>query len=67
VAAVTATWQFATLPNVPQYCRATATDRRPCFGKLVASRISTPLRSGTTARSRRHTRSALQGACVMKC
>ena len=60
-AAVTATWQLATLPSVPQYCRATATERRPCFGKLVPSRISTPLRSGITARSWRQTRSALHG------
>ena len=42
-----------------QYCGAR--------GKLVPSRISTPLRSGTTARNRVHTVSASHGACVMKC
>jgi hypothetical protein len=66
-AAVTATWQLATLPNVPQYWRATPTEWVPCLGKLVPSSISTPSRSGITARSRRQTRSACQGACVMKC
>jgi hypothetical protein len=40
---------------------------RPLLGKLVPSRISTPSRSGLTWRNRRQTRSALHGACVMKC
>ena len=66
-ATVTATWQLATLPSAPQYCRATPTECVPCLGKLVSSRISTPRRSGTTARRRRHTGSASQGAWVMKC
>jgi hypothetical protein len=66
-AAVTATWQLATLPKVPQYWRATPTEWRPCFGKLVASRISTPVRAGMISRSVRHMRSALHGAWVMKC
>ena len=43
--------------------RATPTECRPCFGKLVASRISTPARSPQLAPDA----SALQGACVMKC
>ena len=46
-AAVTATWQFATLPSAPQYCRATPTECGPGFGKLVSSRIRIPLRSGS--------------------
>ena len=33
-------------PSVPQYWRATPTERRPCFGKLVPSRISTPAALG---------------------
>jgi hypothetical protein len=66
-AAVTATWQLATLPSAPQYCRATPTDCDPDFGKLVSSRIRIPVRSGTTARSRCHTASASHGACVTKC
>ena len=45
-AAVTATWQLAILPRLPQYCRATPTECGPCFGKLVPSRISTPLALG---------------------
>ena len=66
-AAVTATWQLATLPSAPQYCRATPTEWGPDFGKLVSSRIKIPVRCGTTARRRRHTTSASHGACVMKC
>ena len=66
-ATVTAVWQLATFPRAPQYCRATPTEADPCFGKLVPSRITTPVRSGTTARKRRHTASASHGACVMKC
>ena len=66
-ATVTATWQLAILPSVPQYCRATPTDAVPCLGKLVPSRINTPARSGTRSRRRTHTVSASHGACVMKC
>src|SRR3954471_21656109 len=33
----TPTWQLATLPNAPQYWRATPTDIRPNFGKPVSS------------------------------
>ena len=47
-AAVTATWQFATLPSAPQYCRATPTECGPDLGKLVSSRIRMPVRSGVT-------------------
>src|SRR5258706_14797704 len=66
-AAVTATWQFATLPKAPQYCRAVPTECGPDFGKLVSSRIRMPVRSGVTARNRRHSTVASHGACVMKC
>ena len=41
-AAVTATWQLATLPSAPQYWRATPTEWGPDFGKLVSSRIRMP-------------------------
>ena len=54
-ATVTAVWQLAILPSAPQYCRATPTECGPCFGKLVPSRISTPVRSGIVARRWRHT------------
>ena len=47
-AAVTATWQLATLPSAPQYCRATPTEWGPDFGKLVSSRIRIPVRAGVT-------------------
>jgi len=53
--------------HAPQYCRATPTEAVPCFGKLVPSRINTPVRSGMTSRNRCHTASASHGACVMKC
>ena len=66
-AAVTATWQLATLPSAPQYCRATPTECGPDLGKLVSSRIKMPVRSGVTRRRRRHSASACHGACVMKC
>jgi len=66
-ATVTAVWQLAILPRAPQYCRATPTEASPCLGKLVPSRISTPVRSGTRARSRFQSVSASHGACVMKC
>ena len=66
-ATVTAVWQLAILPRAPQYCRATPTEAVPCLGKLVPSRIRTPVRSGTCARSRFQTASASHGACVMKC
>ena len=54
-ATVTAVWQFAILPRAPQYCRATPTEAVPCLGKLVPSRIRTPVRSGTRSRNRVHT------------
>jgi hypothetical protein len=54
-AAVTATWQLATLPRAPQYCRATPTEWSPDLGKLVSSSIGMPERAGVTARSRRGT------------
>jgi hypothetical protein len=66
-ATVTAVWQFAILPSAPQYCRATPTECGPCFGKLVPSRMRTPVRSGMVARRWRHTASADHGASVMKC
>lgn len=60
-ATVTATWQFATLSSVPQYWRATPTEAVPCFGKLVPSRINTPVRSGTLrAQARPHGRGVLR-------
>jgi hypothetical protein len=66
-ATVTAVWQLAIFPSAPQYWRATPTEWSPCFGKLVPSRMSTPVRSGMVARRCRHTRSADHGASVMKC
>lgn len=66
-ATVTAVWQFASLPSAPQYWRPTPTEAAPCLGKLEPSRMSTPLRSGTTARTTSHTRSESHAASVMKC
>jgi hypothetical protein len=63
----TATWQLATLPSAPQYCRCTPTECVPCLGKLVSSRARTPRRVGTSSRSRRHSGSASHGESVMKC
>jgi len=37
---LTATWQFAVLPSVPEYCRATHGDAVPSFGKPVSSTTS---------------------------
>ena len=50
-AAVTATWQLAILPSVPQYWRATPTECGPASGKLVPSRISTPAAIGNHRRA----------------
>src|SRR5262245_22440300 len=48
---LTATWQFATWPRVPQYCRATPTECTPALGKAVSSMIHTSegLSSSTTS------------------
>ena len=37
---LTATWQFAVLPSVPEYCRATHGDASPSLGKPVSSTTS---------------------------
>src|SRR5947208_3953561 len=37
----TPTWQLATLPNTPQYWRATPTDYFPCLGKPLLSTAHT--------------------------
>ena len=34
-------WQLATLPNLPQYCRATPADFLPCLGKSLPSNTHT--------------------------
>ena len=34
-------WQLATLPNLPQYCRATPADFRPGLGKSLPSSTHT--------------------------
>jgi hypothetical protein len=36
------TGQFATLPSVPQYCRATPSECVPCLGKPLPSSTKTP-------------------------
>jgi hypothetical protein len=43
---LTPTWQLATLPSVPEYCRATPTEAVPNLGKPVSSMIQA---SGSTA------------------
>ena len=37
---LTPIWQLATLPSVPEYCRATHGDAVPSFGKPVSSTTS---------------------------
>ena len=37
---LTATWQFAVLPSVPEYCRATHGDAFPSLGNPVSSTTS---------------------------
>ncbi len=66
-AAVTMTWQFATLPSAPQYWRATPADSLPCLGMLVSSISKSPRRDADRERSCRQTSSACQVECVMKC
>jgi hypothetical protein len=39
---VTASWQFVTLPRVPEYFRATPTDALPCVGKPVSFSTNAP-------------------------
>ncbi len=39
---LTPTWQLATLPSVPEYCRATHGEAVPSFGKPVSSTTSAP-------------------------
>ena len=63
----TATWQLPTLPSAPQYWRCTPTESVPCLGNPVSSMARMPARTGTTARSCVHTRSASHGESVMKC
>ena len=65
-AAVTATWQLPILPNVPEYCRRTPTDARPCLAKPVPSSTRIPARAGIVARKRGHRLSALHSASVME-
>ena len=48
----TATWQLATLPTAPQYCRCTPTEAVPCFGRPVSSIARIPWRTGISSRSR---------------
>src|SRR5260370_32960399 len=38
---LTATWQLAVFPKVPEYCRSTPTECAPCFGKPVSSMTHT--------------------------
>ena len=67
-AAVTATWQLATLPSAPQYLARDGHGMAPGLreARLVQDQNA---RAGRDAprRSRRHTTSASHGACVMKC
>jgi len=63
----TATWQFATLPSAPQYCRWTPTDAVPCFGNPVSSIAKIPRRTGISSRRRRQNGRTSQVECVMKC
>jgi hypothetical protein len=47
-------WQLATLPSVPEYCRATPGEAAPSLGKPVSS--TTQASGGTTSMARRASR-----------
>ena len=51
---LTPIWQFATLPNVPEYCLATPGELLPSFGKPVSS--TTYATGSTTSTARRANR-----------
>ena len=50
-------WQLATLPSVPQYCRATPGEAVPSLGKPVSS--TTQASGAITATARRANRSRI--------
>ena len=67
---LTATWQFAVLPSVPEYWRSTPTECEPCFGKPVSS--ITHIASGSNSltirpANRSHTGSQSHGLCPTNC
>ena len=66
----TSAWQFARLPNWPQYCRATPTECRPCLTSAVSSTTSTasgpPTRRSACSASTRSKRSCGQGEADTK-
>ena len=66
-ATVTATWQLAILPKLPQYLSRDAHRVRPLLGKARAVENQHAFAFGNHRRTWRQTRSALHGACVMKC
>src|SRR3954470_8456926 len=66
----TSTWQFATLPNSPQYCRATPTESSPFLGRPESSTTSTapspPTCLSTSSASTRHSGASSQAGLLMK-
>jgi hypothetical protein len=65
----TPTWQLATLPSVPQYCRATPTEWRPYLGNAVSSITHAAGRRAAVMRwvRRRRTDVGSQGDWLTNC
>lgn len=66
---VTATWQFPTLPRVPEYCRATQAEAVPSFLNPVSSitHASGVIVSSAMAARRRRTGSTFHGEEETNC
>jgi hypothetical protein len=66
---LTATWQFAHLPNDPQYCRATPTDAVPHLGNDTSSTTHTSglIASHNRPAIRRRTGSGSDGDWFTNC
>jgi hypothetical protein len=66
---LTPIWQLATLPRVPEYCRATPGEPVPSFGKPLSSTAQATGPIASTARwaSRARTASVSQVEVVTNC
>lgn len=66
---VTPIWQLATLPRLPDYCRATPGQARPSLGKPVSSTTHTrgPMAATAQAASRSRTAAGSQAEAETNC
>ncbi|CAM5656611.1 hypothetical protein GCM10010343_34250 [Streptomyces avidinii] len=66
---LTPIWQLPTLPNVPEYWRATPGEAVPSLGKPVSSTTHTSGRTTATARQASRARTSATGQVedVMNC